>query len=141
MSEEETEQLERVNAKRLVESAARFQMRKRDPRMLIIPEQRRNEGKCKGKQKKIESESLEFAPMPRDQREDEHDRDQLERVCVFTEKPDADQQSGGEPERVRIRSSLEREPEREHGRDPEKDRKRIDRHDEIADIEKRNGVE
>src|SRR3954466_2676262 len=79
--------------------------------------------------------------MPRDQGEDEDDGDEFEGVGVFAEETETDQQPGGEPETVCVRSPLERDPEREHGADPEKDRKRIDRHDEIADTEKRDGIE
>src|SRR5436305_12697628 len=115
-------------------------MRKRDPGMLIVPAERRDEGERKAKEEQIKSEPLEFATVPRGERENEDDRDQLERVCVFAKKSDADEQSGGEPKPIRIRCPLEREPEREHGGDPEKDRKRIDRQEEVADVEERDGV-
>src|SRR5437868_8925481 len=109
--------------------------------MLIIPDQRRDEAERETAQQKINSRPLEFATMPWNQREDENDGDKLKRVRVFAEKAKADQQPGGEPEPERVRTSFEREPEGEHGGDPEEDRKRIDRHDEIADVEERDGVE
>src|SRR6476661_5900566 len=116
-------------------------MRERDPGMLVIPDQRRQEAKCESEEEQIKPGPLEFATMPRRQREDEHDRDELKGVRVFGEKPEPDEQAGDEPESMGVRTFLQREPESEHGGDPEKDRKRIDRHHEIADVEERDGVE
>src|SRR5256714_4846663 len=116
-------------------------MRKRDPGVLIIPDQRRDQAESESPKQKIESRPLEFAPMPRHQRENQSDRDQLKGVCVFAKKAEADQQPGGGPESLPVRGPFEREPEREHCGHPEEDRERIDRHDEGADVEKRDGVE
>ena len=63
------------------------------------------------------------------------------RVGVFAKKTEADEQTGTRPEPERARTSLEGQPEGEHRRRPKKDRERIDRHDQVADVEERDGVE
>src|SRR2546423_11297864 len=116
-------------------------MRERDPGVLVIPDQRRHQAKRESAQEQAEAGPFEFAAMPRDERENENDRNQFERIGVFAKKAEADQQPSEEPERFRVRGALEREPEAAHGGDPEKNRERVDRHDEIADVEKWDGVE
>src|SRR5476649_1330558 len=116
-------------------------MRQRDPGVLRVPDDRRQRAKREDGEEKIEAGSPEFPAQSRNECKDEHDGDELESVGVLAKKSDPNQQTRDRPEPGKIRAALESQPERVYGCHPEENRERIDCHEEIADVEKRNGVE
>src|SRR4051812_19261002 len=116
-------------------------MRERDPRVLRIPDEWRDETEAERAQEQIKPRPLEFPPMPRDQREDDDDRDQLKSIRVFAEKAEANEEPGRDPEPERPGRFFQGQPKRKHGGDPKEDRERVDGHDQIPDVKKRDGIE
>src|SRR3984893_5291050 len=116
-------------------------MRQGDPGVLRIPDDRRQGADCEGGEEKIEAGPLEFAAEPRDERKHEHDGNKLKSVREFAEESEAGEQTGRRPEPGKLRTALESQPESEHRGCPKEDRERIDRHEEIADVENRTRVE
>ena len=69
---------------------------------------RRDKAERESDEKKIKTRTFEFAAKPRDERQDDDDGDQLERVGVFAEKTEPDEQPGRRPkaqEAFGVRSS------------------------------------
>src|SRR5688572_22032469 len=128
MRPEESEHFGWAKAERLVEPAARTQMEERDPGVLRVPDDGRHQANGESAEQEIEAWPLELAAMPRDEREHQQHRDELERVRIFAQKSQANEKTGRGPEPKRPRSSFEGDPEGEHRRRPKKDRERIDRH-------------
>src|SRR5438552_7600492 len=116
-------------------------MGQRDPGMLRVPDDRWQSADREGREERIEAGLLEFPAQSRDEGENEPDGDELESIRVFTKESKADKQTRHRPEPGKIRTALQGQPERAHGRRPEKDRERIDRHEDIAEVEKRDRVE
>ena len=94
MRAEKSKHFERTNPERLVEPATGFQMRESDPGVLVIPNQGRNQANHESAKEEIKTAPLEFAAMPRNERENENDRDELERIRVFAERTNTDEQAG-----------------------------------------------
>ena len=114
-------------------------MRQRDPGVLRVPDDRRDRAERETPSSGIKSGPLEFPAQPRNQREHEHDGDQLKCVRVFAEKSEADRadrSAARTSENRGLRSSASQNVNM--AADPKKDRERIDRHDETADVEDRS---
>ena len=126
---------------RFVEAAARFEMRERDPGVLRIPNDRRNGAEGENERGANKGSAAEIRDAIRGRRRTSKNRDQLERVGEFAEKPKADEQPGERPPPGKERAPLERKPEGVERRHPEENRERIDRHDEAAEIENRRHVQ
>src|SRR6476659_6950589 len=111
MRAEKSEHLERADAEALIESATRLQMSQRDPHVLRVPNDGRNQAERERSQEKIEAAPFEFTPVPGNEREHQNNGNQLKGVGVFAEKTQPDQQPGRDPGPGRFRS-FERDPER-----------------------------
>ena len=109
-------------------------MTERRPGVLLHPNNGRDGRKQKGAEQCVKARAPELTPEARDEREHHHDRDELERVRVFAEKPKPDEQPRERPMPGKFRIAFQREPESVKRRDPKENRKRIDRHDEGADV-------
>ena len=72
---------------------------------------------------------------PRREGQHQNNRNKLQRVGVFGKKPEPDQQSGQRPMPGELRAFFQRKPECKHGRQPEENRQRINRHHKRADVE------
>src|SRR5437762_7365118 len=92
-------QLEGMETKSAFETAARLQMAERDPNMLRVPDDRRNRAEKKTAEQQVEPRATEFLSQARGERQDKHDRHDLERVGVFAEKSETHEQSAKKPER------------------------------------------
>src|ERR1700680_2407708 len=118
-----------------LETAPRTQMRECDPGVLRIPKDGRDRADNEYCDENIQSGAFEFWSQTRSKRDDEQDRDQFQRIGVFAEKTETDEQSGQRPVKRKARTFLGGKPKGEHGRHPKEDRQRIDGHDERTDVE------
>src|SRR5437762_1744923 len=125
----------------MIKASPRTQMRQGYPGVLRVPDDRWQRAECEGSQEKIKAGSLEFPAQARDERKHEHNRDELKGVRVLAKKSEPGEQTSHRPVPGRIRTPFEDQPKCGHGRHPKENRERIDCHDEIADVEKRNRVQ
>src|SRR5436305_5915277 len=118
MRGEKPKRLGRMQAGRFVETSARLQVAHRGPGVLRVPDDGRERAERERREEQIDAAPFEFAAQPRDEREHEHDRDQLERIRVFAKKPEANEQTGRGPEPGKIWTALKSEPESVERRHP-----------------------
>ena len=86
-----------MEAEALLNTAARAQMRQRDPGVLRVPDNRRDCAKSKNSEEQIQAGPRKLLSEPRSQREHKQNRHKLERVRIFGEKSKANQQSSEQP--------------------------------------------
>ncbi len=123
-----------MKAETVLEIPARAQMRQGNPGVLRVPDDWRNAAKTKNHQQQIQPRPLQFPPEPAGQRQHEKDGNQLQRVGVFRKEPEPDQQAGKRRVPGKMRRFFQRQPESEHCRQPEKDRQRVDGHQNGANV-------
>jgi hypothetical protein len=78
---------------------------------------------------------------PRSQSKHQYNRNKLKRIRVFGKKPKANQQPAKRPLPGEMRAFFHCQPKREHCSQPEKNRQRINRHQERTDVEDRGDIQ
>src|SRR5206468_7724123 len=140
MFPDKREKFQRMKTDTLVDAAARFQMRHRRPGAFLVPSHRWRTKRRENEQHDIETGPSKFHPQLWDERENHDDGEQLKYIGVFTQEPETDKDARQGPVPGKFRALLHHTPKRKHGRDPEKERKRIDRHEKGAKVENRGRI-
>ena len=121
MFAEEFECLEWPKADVFRQTAACLQMRRRDPGMLRVPDDRRDGADNKTSEQPVQTRPFEFLAEPGRQSENEQGAHDFQGVDPATQKSKADQQSGQRPVERKLRTLFNREPKGKHRRHPKKD--------------------